>query len=354
MITLQVDGTAWRAHQRRVLASTPGLVPVAKGNGYGFGLVALAAEAKALGVHTMAVGTAAEVRYVTTSFDGDVVVLQPWREFDRDAAALATDPRVIHTASRVDDLAALARRATAGTSEGTGERPRVLIEVMTSMRRFGIPVEMLGEVAQHLDQVEFEGWTFHLPMPGATGGNAAEAESLAKAALAVRHAPCWFSHVTHADYDRLRASLFTETRKRVGTELWLGGAAKRQVTATVLDVHPVERGDRIGYWQRAMPADGHVVIVSGGTANGIALEAPTAASSMRQRLVSVATGTMEAMGLALSPYTIGGAKRWFVEPPHMQSSMVFVPGKVRPPHVGDEVPVEVRLTTAAVDRIVVE
>ncbi|HPZ49066.1 MAG TPA: alanine racemase [Propionibacteriaceae bacterium] len=345
MITLRVDGTAWRAHQRRILAATPGLVPVAKGNGYGFGLTTLAAEAQALGVDTLAVGTAAEVRYVRTAFTGDVVVLQPWRDFDRDAVALVADSGVIHTVSRVKDLAALA---------ATGERPRVLVEVLTSMRRFGVPADDLGLLAEHLDEVDLVGWTFHLPMAAVTGGNAAEAERLAKAALAVRQASCWFSHVTASDYDRLRASLFTDTRKRVGTDLWLGGSAKRTVTATVLDVHPVARGERIGYWQRAMPTDGHVVVVSGGTANGIALEAPTAASSMRQRLLSVATGSMEAVGLALSPYTIQGAKRWFVEPPHMQSSMVFLPAKVRPPHLGDEVPVEVRLTTAAVDRIVLE
>lgn len=345
MITLHVDGSAWRAHQRRVLAATPGLVPVAKGNGYGFGLVTLAAEAQALGVGAMAVGTAAEVRYVRGAFSGDIVVLQPWRPDDRDAVALVGDPRVVHTVSRVTDLGALAT---------SGERPRVLLEVLTSMRRFGVPADRLGEVGEHLGGIELEGWTLHLPMPGATGGNVVEAERLARAALSVRQAPVWFSHVTVADYDRLRASLFTETRKRVGTELWLGGAARRQVTATVLDVHSVARGERIGYWQRAMPADGHVVVVSGGTAHGIALEAPTAASTMRQRLVSVAAGSMEAVGLALSPYTVQGAKRWFVEPPHMQASMLFLPSKVRPPHIGDEVPVEVRLTTATVDRVVLE
>lgn len=345
MITLHVDGPAWRAHQRRVLAATPGLVPVAKGNGYGFGLTTLAAEAQALGVDTMAVGTAAEVRYVREAFAGDVVVLQPWRPHDRDAVALAGDPRVIHTVSSAADLSELSESA---------QRPRVVVEVLSSMRRFGVEVERLAEVGALLDSVELAGWTVHLPMLTPTGSNADEAERLAQAALAVRQAPCWFSHVSAADYDRLRASLFVETRKRVGTELWLGGPAKREVTATVLDVHPVSRGDRIGYWQRAMPADGHVVVVSGGTAHGIALEAPTPASSMRQRLISVANGSMAAAGLALSPYTIGGAKRWFVEPPHMQASMVFLPAKVYPPHIGDEVVVEVRLTTAAVDRIVLE
>jgi hypothetical protein len=94
------------------------------------------------------------------------------------------------------------------------------------------------------------------------------------------------------------------------------------------------------------------VVVAGGTAQGIGLEAPTSARSMRQRAISVATGSLEAAGLALSPYSIGGKKRWFLEPPHMQSSLVFLPRSVSPPTVGDEVPVEVRLTTATVDRIV--
>ena len=34
----------------------------------------------------------------------------------------------------------------------------------------------------------------------------------------------------------------------------------------------------------------------------------------------------------------------------MQSSLIFLPGKVNPPAVGDEIPVELRLTTATVDR----
>jgi hypothetical protein len=94
------------------------------------------------------------------------------------------------------------------------------------------------------------------------------------------------------------------------------------------------------------------VVVSGGTSHGIGLEAPTAASTLRQRAISVATGSLEAAGLALSPFTVGGRKRWFLEPPHMQSSLLFLPRRTTPPAVGDEVPVELRLTTATVDRIV--
>jgi hypothetical protein len=35
----------------------------------------------------------------------------------------------------------------------------------------------------------------------------------------------------------------------------------------------------------------------------------------------------------------------------MQSSLVFLPGKEQPPAIGDEVPVELRLTTASPDAV---
>ena len=48
-LTLTVDGDRWRRHLRAVADRTPGLVPVAKGNGYGFGLGRLARKADWLG-----------------------------------------------------------------------------------------------------------------------------------------------------------------------------------------------------------------------------------------------------------------------------------------------------------------
>jgi alanine racemase len=346
-VVLRVPAADWRAHQRRVLAATPGLVPVAKGNGYGFGLVRLAGEAAALGVDTLAVGTPAEVAAVRDSFGGRIVVLQPWRPGEPGAEELLADERVIHTVSRVSDLEHLS---------ASGRRPSVLLELLTSMKRHGMAVGELTDVRRVLadDGVDVVGWTVHLPMPAATGGNAAEAERLAKTGLAVRQAPAWFSHLTGADYDRLRATLYTGTRLRIGTELWLGGSVARRTTATVLDVHKVARGEKVGYWQHAMPADGHIVVLSGGTAHGIALEAPTSAATGRQRLISAVNGSVEALGWARSPFTIAGKKRWFVEPPHMQASMVFVPGSKGIPAIGDEIPVELRLTTATVDEVVLE
>ena len=96
-------------------------------------------------------------------------------------------------------------------------------------------------------------------------------------------------------------------------------------------MHEIKRGERAGYRQRVCPADGWIVVVAGGTSHGIGMEAPTSAKTLRHRAIAFATGSLAAAGLALSPYTINGKKRWFLEPPHMQSSQVFLPRKERPP-----------------------
>lgn len=339
-LTLTVDAAAWRQHQQTVADATPGLVPVAKGNGYGFGLPRLAEEAELLGADTIAVGVPDEVSAVRERFSGDIVVLNPWRDGDPGSARTVEDERVIPTVSRADDLAAL----------GAGGTPtRVLVEVMTSMRRHGIASGDLRMVADLADHLDFDGWVIHLPH--AETGRVREAEALAAACQAARPGPIWFSHLAAADARRITEALGVDVRMRVGTQLWLGAPGSRRATATVLDVHRVERGDAIGYWQRKSPTSGWVVIVAGGTANGIAMEAPTSARNLRSRAISFATGSLEALGRALSPYTIDGSKRWFAEPPHMQSSMVLLPGSATPPAIGDEVEVELRLTTANVDRI---
>ena len=345
-LTLHLDAERWRRHLRSEAEATPGLVPVVKGNGYGFGLRRLAEESARLGVDTIAVGLAAEVAEVRDVFPGTIVVLNPWDAHNPTAVELAGDPKVLTTVSRLEDLAALADFDT---------RPRVLVEVRTSMRRHGIDPLNLERVGLLTDRVLFEGWSLHLPLLNA--GRYAEAERLSRAALGTVRAPLWISHLPATEASQIVGALAgaeapVPLRLRSGTRLWLGEPDSRRTTATVMDVHPVSRGERVGYRQRACPADGHVVVVAGGTSHGVGMEAPTSASSIKQRAVALATGSLEAAGLALSPYTIAGKKRWFLEPPHMQSSQLFLPAKVPPPALGDEVPVELRLTTATVDRIV--
>lgn len=351
-VTLRLDGVRWREHLQTVSRATPGLVPVVKGNGYGYGLARLAQESADFGADTIAVGTAAEVDAVREIFAGDIVVMSPWRPDNELAVTLAADPRVISTVSRLADVSAIVDLAV------EGQRPRVLVEVLTSMRRHGIPAPDLHQVTSLLPQVDFVGWSIHLPI--LAEGRYAEAERLSRAALDTAPGTLWLSHLPADEASALARQLGganadpAPIRLRVGTRLWLGDESTRRTTATVLDVHRVKRGERAGYRQRVVPADGWIVVISGGTSHGIGLEAPTPAVSMRQRVISVATGSLEAAGLALSPYTIGSRKRWFLEPPHMQSSLIFLPRKQAPPAVGDEVPVELRLTTATVDRIVTD
>ena len=57
---LSIRTARWRAHVAQVAASTPGLVPVVKGNGYGFGREWLAGVAAEF-ADTIAVGTIHEL-----------------------------------------------------------------------------------------------------------------------------------------------------------------------------------------------------------------------------------------------------------------------------------------------------
>jgi alanine racemase len=334
-LTLHIDTETWRKHLLDYVAAHPAVVPVVKGNGYGFGNSVLAAAATELGVSALAVGTYDEIALVESVFSGDLLVLSPWRPWI-DAAPLH-DPRVVHTVSRVDDLHELS---------SSGDRPRVVIEVLTSMRRHGIRVDGLPAIGPLLDGVGFEGWALHLPLAGDT---VPEARSLAQRARATRPGPVWVSHVPPA---RVRELGVPDVRLRVGTALWLGVRGSLTARARVLDVHHLRRGERYGYRQRRARSEGHLVVAAGGTSHGIALEAPSAVTSMRQRAVALATGGLAAVGRSLSPYDIGGKQRWFAEPPHMQCSLLWLPSSVAPPAVGDSLDVDVRLTTTRFDKLV--
>ena len=112
-LTLYVDTARWRAHHKQVSEQFPGLVPVCKGNGYGFGLRRLARRAQWLGVDTVAVGTYEELPEVHQRFPGSMVVLSPWRPSSPTPGELGVDPaRVVHTVGRPGDLEALVAQMT--------------------------------------------------------------------------------------------------------------------------------------------------------------------------------------------------------------------------------------------------
>ena len=341
-LTLYVDGSRWRSHLAEVRDLHPGIVPVLKGNGYGFGMHRLAARAAWLGIDTVAVGMYHEVAGVAEHFSGSIMVLAPWRPFETRAVF---DNHVVHTVGRLEDLQALSQR------QG---RPRVVLERLTSMRRHGSSARELREAAGHLDGVAVEGVAMHLPI--SRGSHLTEVTRLmtdvVAAGLPTRR--IYVSHLTDTELGTLRQSYPDyEFRPRIGTQLWLGDREALSVRATVLDAHPVERGDVFGYRSRTAPAAGTILVVSGGTAHGIGLEAPTGAATLKDRAARLARGGLDAAGFVRSPYTVDGKARLFAEPPHMQASMLFVSHGAKVPEVGDEVDVRVRFTATTFDETVV-
>lgn len=348
-LTLNVDGDRWRSHLRRVSAAHPGIVPVAKGNGYGFGLARLARRATWLGVETIAVGTYEDALEVLPRFDGNVLVMSPWRApLSGLLPEGSYDNRIVHTLSRLADVAALAAHPTE-----TGTRHRVVIEGLTSMARHGLTRHELAAAAGALGPLKLAGFALHLPL---AGGRLPEAEQWAAVLQTSRldTTTMFVSHLTDIELAQLRERRpGLSVRPRIGTSLWLGDRGALTVTASVLDRHQVSRGERVGYWQRPMPRAGTLLVVAGGTAHGIGLEAPAAGASLRQRAVSLTRGGLEAAGLALSPFRVAGRQRWFAEPPHMQASMLFMTDSGKAPAIGAEIGVDVRFTTTTFDRVVV-
>ncbi|WP_059010075.1 alanine racemase [Streptomyces specialis] len=339
-LTLYVDTDRWRAHQRSVVADFPDLVPVCKGNGYGFGHDRLAEETSSLELDTLAVGTTYEAEAMKDRFSGDILVLTPYR---RSEEPVPLPDRVIRSASSVDGVYGLVGS-------------RVVVEVMSSMRRHGVLPSDLGKLQSALEDVRLEGFAIHLPLDRTDGTDAVEEvigwmDRLRAARLPLH--TMFVSHLTSEQLARLRQQFpQTRFRARIGTRLWLGDHQATEYRAAVLDVTPVGKGDRFGYRQQKAPGTGWLAVVAGGTSHGVGLEAPKALHGMTSRAKGMARASLATVNRNLSPFVWDGKQRWFAEPPHMQVSILFVPDDAKAPKVGDEFRVILRHTTTTVDRFV--
>lgn len=342
-LTLHVDAARWRAHLAATVRADPDLIPVVKGNGYGFGRELLVAECARLngsaGVGTVAVGTYAEAPVAMEGFPGDVLVMEPYRPVIHGGLPHLGAGPVVHTITHGPDLEDLAGRVG---------RPRVVVEGLSSMNRHGVPVNAMASTLESLAPCDLVGLSLHLPLGH---GHLDEVRSWVDRF----DVPTWhLSHVTASEQAALHAAYPDRTfRDRVGTALWLGDPGALSVRGDVLDVRHVATGDRAGYRLRRLKA-GYLLVVSGGTAHGVALEAPSGADTIRRRAVALAEGALEAAGRVRSPFRVSGRGTWFVEPPHMQVSLITLPEGSTPPAVGDEIDVRVRTTTLHADAVVLE
>jgi hypothetical protein len=342
---LAVDAERWRAHLAGVHAETPGLVPVVKGNGYGFGRELLAREAHRLGVGTVAVGVPSEVPAVRAAHGGDVLVMEPLRPDEASAAPAGDDAGVIRTVARLDVLrqvAALPRPSRPG---------RIVVELDSPVHRHGIGPQQLDDLARVLAGVPYEGVALHLPLRGPRL-EAARATLSRLRAAGIRPPALWVSHLDGEELRTLAAEAGPiRVRPRVGTALWLGARDALRATGTVLDAHPVWRREAVGYRQRRAGTSGTLLVVSGGTSHGVGLRSPATGRGLAARSRDLLGGLAHGSGATPSPFRWRGRRLRFADVPHMQASMLLVPRGVEPPAIGTALECDVRMTVTAFDEV---
>jgi hypothetical protein len=324
-LSLHVDGQKWRSHLSQMASAKPGLVPVIKGNGYGFGLELLAAESTRLGVETIAVGLASEVTKVRTAFAGEIIILSP----DQVITDLI-DSKVIQTVSSLELL------------QSIDLNTNLIVEILTPLNRHGIEVSEFNRALTIIKErgLKLRGFTLHLPIASINSKWISSTLNLLPDGSNV-----WISHLHGADQVKKEFAKLI-FRERIGTSLWLGADSALEATATVLENRKVQ--GTAGYQQR--PARGNVLVVSGGTAHGIGLTAPQSDSSPLGRIKIIARALEAAFGRMRSPYSFGGKTLDFLEAPHMQCSLLICSGSSQP-KAGDELKVRVRYTTTTFDQI---
>ncbi len=298
-VKLIVRSAIWRSHVAQVAASVDGLVPVVKGNGYGFGRIWLAGVASEF-ADTIAVGTVHELGGLPGG--PAVVVLTPTL-----TPPPTTDP--ILTVGRAEHIAAL-----------RGWSGRVIVKLTSAMRRYGGEATLVDEArAAALDVV---GVSVHPPLAGSPDDHL---QQIASAIDPVpTDVPVWLSHLAPERYAALPGD--RSYRLRLGTGLWHGDKAALHLSADVLDVRPIGAGERAGYRLGSVPSDGHLVMIGAGTANGVAL---------------LADGR--------SPFHHARRRMALHEPPHMHTAMAFVPDGEPVPAVGEWVDVQRPLHATTVD-----
>ena len=319
-LVLTVDEAVWNGLVDRALAvaGIDSVIPVVKGNGYGFGRAWLAAHSVKLGVTTIAVGTVHELP-TATGLGADVVVLTP--SLDGDLAGLPDD--AVLTVGSTTQVAHLVEH---------GCTAPVVVKLQSSMRRHGFTPDELGSavVRAQLDQLDVVAYAIHPPLAGDDAAHVAEIEHWLAPLDGHRPASIDVSHVSVESFAALRdRHPGRRFRLRLGTAMWHGDKSMLHLGADVLAVRPVARGTPAGYRATPVPGDGHLVLIGAGTATGVTL-----------------------LDGGLSPFHHARHRLTLLEAPHMHTSMAFVPAGDPLPDVGGVVDVQRPLTMITPDRVV--
>ena len=310
-IRLAVHEAKWLAHVQGVARAHPGIVPVVKGNGYGFrrwNLMPLAGQL----ANEVAVGTVFEARDIPSHVTP--IVLTPTLT----APPTNLPKSTVLTVGSPHHVVAL---TSAGWSGG------VIVKLQSSMMRYGVAKENLSSLLDDVKNARFtlRGFSLHPPLDGDPLSHVKEIEAwLPQLPSSL---PLYLSHLDSRLYAKLRADHpHYDFRIRLGTPLWHGDKTMMQLSADVVDHHSIESGSRAGYRQVKVDGPGEIVLAGCGTSHGV---------------FPLPDGR--------SPFHYQRQRLNMLELPHMHTSMLFV-ARGRPiPSVGEWIDVQQPLTRVQVD-----
>lgn len=312
-LRLTVQRDAWSAAVRHTASSLGDMVPVIKGNGYGFGARVLMPHAL-LFADTIAVGTIYESHTVPSSHAP--MVLTPVGD---DVTSLTVHPRAILTVGSPHHLATLQR---------LGYHGRIVIKLRSSMNRYGIDPDECTAIrsAAEASGIDIAGWSLHPPLAEDGRDHAGEASTWLSRLDSTL--PFYVSHIGAASLTALRTQ-YPQHRivARSGTELWLGNKAHVRLSTDVIDVRRGVTGTA-GYRPNAVPSGATIVMVGAGSSHGIA-----------------------ALTDGASPFHFGNQRMPLLEAPHMHTSMLIVNADSPCPNYGDPIDVQQPMTRVFPDVI---
>jgi len=314
-LRLTVNRQAWLSHvhaQAALLGKNKQLVPVVKGNGYGFGRPILIEQAMQFATE-IAVGTVFEAHDIPASHT-PIVLTPVGNELPTSLPSNAV--LVVGSVHHVNTLVS------------HGWSGRVIIKLRSSVQRFGVAGSEVASVVDAVNAAGFKqhGWSVHPPLDGATTDHAQEIAQWIN--NVPNNLPMYVSHVDAESLNELRAA--NQQRSiiaRSGTSLWLGDKSMLTLGTDVLDVSRVN-GGTAGYRNTPITGSGSLVVVGCGSSHGVTTIAGD-----------------------LSPFHFAKQRITMLEPPHMHSTILFVQDGATCPTVNDIVDVQQPLTRVFVDSI---
>lgn len=310
-LRLTVHEPRWREHVQAVAAEYSDLVPVVKGNGYGFRRWNLMPLAKQLSSE-IAVGTVFEARDMPEG--ATAIVLTP----------TTTKPPEQMPASTVLTVGSVEHVVALGTFGWSGN---VVVKLQSAMKRYGVSPAQFQRLIDEIRSTSLTivGYSIHPPLAGDMEKHVKEIESWFP--LIPSSVPLYVSHLNSKALTHLRKKHPDRKIKiRLGTALWHGDKSMLHLSADVVDHHPIEATQKAGYKLTSVGGPGEILLVGAGTAHGV-----TPLDDGR------------------SPFHFQRQRLNLLEPPHMHTSMLFV-ARGRPiPAVGDWLDVQKPLTQVQVD-----